>query len=244
MNVSVDIDGAGLAAASLTGTVAGVQYLVNWGDGSPPHTIGDPSATTHTYLPGTYEVTVNGSDGSTASAPVTFANAGPLVLSQYSNLQYDENAVGGTNIVRSAVARLVNPLPGVTYTVDWNDGTPPTTGLAADSAPVTHVYSDAGRRSATVSGDDGSSATVEFTVWLVHWDWPSVAGSATPELYYYAFNRAATVDWGDGSPSVTGRTFSNSIPHSYPANGIYTAVLTDTVDPTSVAWIQWTVSDL
>ena len=109
---------------------------------------------------------------------MTLPSAGPLALSQYPNLIADAGAVGGTSIVRSASLRLVNPQPGVTYTVDWNDGTPPVTGLTADSEPVSHTYSDAGRRSAAVTGDDAFSAAVDFTVWLVRWDAPSVAGAA------------------------------------------------------------------
>lgn len=122
-------------------------------------------------------------------------------------------------------------------TIDWGDGTDPTT--AADGSYVTHTYADDGDYTITVADQQTPAITVtkDITVPLPA-DEPTLvltAENTSDRLEVTAAvtlpsqsSGEGTVDWGDGSDvqefTVAGDGTANLV-HSYAANGVYTVTV-------------------
>lgn len=132
---TLTIDGTG------TGNVS--TYSLNWGDGSPPYTGTTPPANlTHTY---------NGQGFYTISYILTTPNGCNDTVNQTvfngSNPAVGMGNPGNTNgclplsITFPINNTAANP-PGTTYTVSFNDGSPPVVYAHPPPASVTHVFTN------------------------------------------------------------------------------------------------------
>jgi autotransporter-associated beta strand protein len=208
------------------------QVSVNWGDGSPPTTFaaaapGSLGSQQHTYAdnvgsPFTVTVTVtdpNGQSGSNSFA-VTVFNARPVVTAAA-----DQTANEGTptafNLGSFADPGADSPW---TVTVDWGDGTAPTTFTvnAAGALPAqTHTYADNAALpfpvTVTVRDKDGAQGSAGFRVTVANVT-PVVTAPANqtaneggaPLISLGSFADpgadnpwTVTVNWGDGTPNTT-----------------------------------------
>ncbi|HYL56414.1 MAG TPA: PKD domain-containing protein [Gemmatimonadales bacterium] len=218
-----------------------ITYAWNFGDSST----GTGVAPTHTYADnGTYTVslTVTDSKGAASTAVTTTAtisNAPPVVT-----LPSNQAATSGTAYSLSATFSDagVNDSPW-SYSIDWGDGSPQTTGSATSQAsPISasHTYAAGGTDTVrvTVTDKDGGAGTAKTPVAVTTANRPPTAAPGGPytgtEGTAVAFNGGGSSDpdgdaityawsFGDGTTG-TGATPS----HTYADNGTYTASLTVT----------------
>ncbi|HET9060632.1 MAG TPA: PKD domain-containing protein [Acidimicrobiales bacterium] len=182
--------------------------------------------------PGTNQVTLTVSDGvDTTTAPPTWVTVWPpITANAVPVLAVEGSAFSGT------VATFTDPDPSgqasdYVATVDWGDGSPPTTGAVTQlggglfSVKASHTFAEEGSYTATVTiADDDvayNSATVDSSAEVS--DAPLVAGAAVPVVgvegksvtttvgTFRDANAGATVtdftamvNWGDGTPASPG----------------------------------------
>ncbi|MFE5893022.1 family 43 glycosylhydrolase [Streptomyces sp. NPDC056462] len=198
-------------AIALHGSVSGAaapKWAVAEG---APCTVADATAARTTLTcsdDGTYKVTLTGGRGSD-TATVTVTNAAPAITS----------TTGPTSAVQTGKRTVVTAAfddPGArdthTCTVDWKDGTRPTTGtVAGTTCRARHAYAEAGihRPVITINDDDGGTDSTTL-----------------PELI--AYDRAAGPALGTGviaspagaypaEPTLTGRAaFSFAAAYAHP----------------------------
>ena len=218
-----------------------ITYAWSFGDGAT----GTGATPSHTYADnGTYTVslTVTDSKGAASSAvttTATIANAIPVVT-----LPANQAATAGIAYSLSATFSDagVNDSPW-SYSIDWGDGSAPTTGSATSQAAAitaSHTYAAGGTDTLrmTVTDKDGGAAAAKTPVAVAAVNHPPTAAVGGP----YSGNEGAPVSlngsgssdpdgdaltyawsFGDGSTG-TGATPS----HAYADNGSYTVSVTVT----------------
>jgi PKD repeat protein len=213
-----------------------LTYSWDFGDGSAPETIAQPS---HVYTDnGTYTVTLTVSDGSLTAVATTTANI--------ANVAPTLSAIAGANLADgdtyTASGSFTDPgTDSWTATVDYGDGSGvQPLSLTGKTFSLSHVYAGVGSGpftvTVTVQDDDGGTGTASASVAVkvnrapvasaeanvtgfegsaVHFDG---SGSSDPD------GDALTYTWtfGDGSPPEAGSQPS----HVYADNGTYTVTLT------------------
>jgi PKD repeat protein len=221
-------------SSSPNGTIA--SSTINFGDGSA--TVAGPSAS-HTYnSPGTFTVTAGVTDsvGATASATqkVTVSPATPTAA-----LSVSSSSGAAPLSVSASLAGSLAPDGTISSgAINFGDGSPTATGLTAN-----HTYSSPGTFTVTgtVTDSNGAKATATQQV-IVSRAVPTAVLAVTPLSGKTALTVTAslaqssspdatissgTINFGDGSPTVTGLTAS----HTYyvPGNFTVTGTVTDSL---------------
>ncbi len=145
--------------------------------------------------------------------------------------------------------KVARALAAVTYTLNYGDGTPVVTGgWGAAALPFTHTYAAAGNYTALITATNGLSTTSASSVVVVTSppvtsntltvtlasDSPTLLGIATHLTGSLTRTTALvvtyTLNYGDGTPVVTGAWGAATLPftHTYAAIGNYTTLLTAT----------------
>lgn len=135
-----------------------LTYRWDFGDGSAP---GSGVKPTHSFAPGTYTVTLVvtntlGASSAPATTTVTATNFAPAV-----NAGSDAWVMPGTTFTLNASFTDPGNDGPFAWSIDWGDGTAPSTGSAAAVGTIaaTHVYATASRFTATLSVADAQGAT-------------------------------------------------------------------------------------
>lgn len=198
-----------------------ISYSINDGTGTFNASFGTP-VTVANVLPtvGAITGTSTVAEGSNASISVGFTDPGTLDVHTALINWGDGNITAGvvdqvTNTVTGTHTYVNNNAAPYQVTVIVNDGVGNSAPSAAFPITVTNVQPtiDAG---AVINGDEGSTVTLAATF-------------VDPGL---ADTHTATIDWGDGSPVVSGtvneilRTISGG--HIYDNDGTYTVIVTVT----------------
>jgi PKD repeat protein len=241
-----DIPVTGLAAQNSSPTVLGnatfftstivtgtnVTYAWNFGDGQT----GSGATISHTYATfGTYTAIVTATNGTSNASVTTTVNVDVPAsgLTAQSNSPMPSGSAVNLSATVSAGSRL-------TYAWDFGDGT---TGAGANP---THAYGPIGVYTAVVTATNSvSSITATTSVTITEVPLSGIAASASsPTLIGQATAFTASVSVGS-NPVFTwdfgdGQVGAGAHPtHTYPALGVYTAVVTAT---NSVNFITTTVS--
>lgn len=238
---------------------------INWGDGSPLTTgtiaslgVGKYQVTaSHTYnLGGTFTMKVTVSDllGNVTDDSVTVpvasdVNLSPVPIQATEGLPFTRPVAVFTDTGGNFT------VSDYTATIDWGDGTAPTTGsLVALAAGFqvngTHTYRLAGAYNARVSVvRTGTGAVIDVPAVIAD---AALVATSVPVQGTEGSNLAAvvahftdanplarvddyttTIDWGDGSPVSTGTVvvapgggFDVQGAHTYQKYGVYTALVT------------------
>ncbi len=215
-----------------------ITYAWDFGDG----TSGTGVRPSHTYADnGSYTATLTVTDSrGAASAPApttaTIANAVPVV-----NPAASQTATAGSVFTFNATFTDpgANDTPW-TYTIDWGDGSPQTTGTVtsqANSITGTHTYATLGTDTVlvTVTDKDGGAGPGKVTVTVAGANHPPTAVAGGPysgtEGAAVSFDGSGSTDpdgdaltyawtFGDGSSGTGVRPT-----HTYADNGSYTTTL-------------------
>lgn len=230
---------------SPTDAAAGFSHSFDCGGGTLVAASGSSVTCTTAVDEGTLAVRgeIRDKDGgrSTYTASVPVSNVAPTLIP----------GVGGT-VAENGTFALPSQFsdPGKndswTYTVDWGDGSPATTGQITSwasfmSIPATHQYSTLGTFTVQVSVSDGTAppATGSLTVSVVRPNGTPTANAggpySVPEGGSVSFDWSATDpdgdpltytwDFGDGSAHETGNAPA-AVSHTYGQSGTYTATVT------------------
>ena len=215
LNVSPQTVNTGETVTAQTANTAPGDTL-DWGDGSAPVIILPTIPNlTHSYAAaGSYTVRLLRATAPLA-AQVVRVNAPAPTLSV---------TPGGANVGQTFTATLGNLVTGVTYSLDWADGTvDPVTGNG--TATRTHAYTQPGTYAVKLSATGVAPAVQSVTV---GYPAPSLDVSPNPALVAQTVtatvgnpNPGLSLDWGDGA--VVQAAASQS--HSYAAVGRYTVRL-------------------
>lgn len=232
--------------------VAGTTYTLDWGDGTQEGVTGSGTARrTHAYAkPGVYVVRLFA--GSNASPPVT-VQVGAVTCPV---LTTSETPVR----LWASVEYTFRGLPtGRTLTVDWGDGSAPTTASAGDgSVRVSHTYASTGTFQIGLSLSQPGRAPQVLPCklpvvvqaaqvpLLVTPPNPRVGEKVTLTAGEIPPGTAVRVDWGDGkgveSATATGTRGSVSLgTHTYTSEGTF-VVKVSLPDGTSLGTVPVTVN--
>jgi len=217
-----------------------ITYAWNFGDG----TNGTGVRPSHAYADnGAYTVTLavtdqRGLTSAPATTTATIANAPPAVTAAA------QTASAGTSFTFSATFSDAGVNDGPwSYTIDWGDGSPPTTGsTTSQSSAITaaHIYVAAGTDSVqtTVTDKDGGVGSARTAVTVTATNHPPTAVPGGP---YSGTEGAAVSLTGNGSSDPDGDaltyawsfgdggTGTGATPsHTYVDNGNYVVTLTVT----------------
>jgi PKD repeat protein len=230
------------------------QCVVAFGDGSTQTFACASTTFTHTYTVATNATeTISVTPLADATNPIT-TTLSVVVPTATLGVAAPSIAAGASEnvtIATNAITGVVGPL----LTIDFGDGSAPTTGLAFQNQPVAHTYTTAGAYTITLSDAAGTLATANVNVTAAATVAPAatltlsaptilsgsienitimtnaVAGQTGPPL---------TLDFGDGSPPATNLPFENQVvshtyarsrsgspAHRYDVPGTYTLTLSD-----------------
>jgi hypothetical protein len=214
--------------ASVSNLVGAVTYTLDWGDGSS-ETISNQTSTslTHTYS-STGIKAIHLTAPPAISLPVTTATVTISIPTPTLVLTPSSGKVG-----LSVTANLAGLAPGVTYALDWGDGSSETISNQTSASP-SHQYIRDGTMVVTLSAPTGlgiapASANLTLSAPTLQVSPTSAAptqtvtaslGNLEPSLSY-------SLDWGDGSPleTVNGQASLN-LTHAYSSLGVKTLTLT------------------
>ncbi|MCB2099397.1 MAG: PKD domain-containing protein, partial [Rhodobacterales bacterium] len=216
----------------------------------------------------TVSLTVTDDDGSTNTTThdVTVLNANPVV-----NAGLDQTTGEGSTVsLDPATFTDAGTADTHTATVDWGDGSGPQAatvnqGAGSGSVPGSHVYTDGGvyTVTVTVTDDDGGVGSDTMIVTVGNAGAQVDAGpdqtinegetaSLAPATFTYiglTDTHTATINWGDGMTSAgtvseAGGSGSVSGSHTYVDDGVYTVTVTVTDDDGGVGSDSLTVTVL
>jgi hypothetical protein len=282
----------GVVASFTDGDPRGVpsDYVatINWGDSTSSAGIigGGPSFTvtgTHAYAEeGSYPVTVNIRDnnsffdtgGSTATANST-ANVGDAALSATA-ATYDQPvgtegfAISNLTLAYFSDAGGPEVVGNYSATINWNDGTPNTSGVISRngtqfSVAGSHTYAEEDPRNVvvTITDDGGSTAsvTVPITLYDAALSPTALPISATERTAFSGVvatfidtggpevlaDYSATIDWGDGTAPTAGTigggpTFTVTGSHTYAEEGSYVVSITVNHETTGTCIFETTAT--
>jgi PKD repeat protein len=226
------------ASSSPNGSI--VSSTINFGDGTA--ILPGPSVTHIYQSPGTFTVTASVTDSLNVSASTTQkVTVSPAAL----NVVLKLNATSGTAPLNVSASLASSTSPDGTITggtINFGDGSPTVSGLTAS-----HTYSVPGTFTVTASVTDSlnvsASTTQKVTVSPAALNIilklsarsgtlplnvsASLASSTSPD----GSITGGTINFGDGSPTVSGLTASHT--YSVPGSFTVTASLTDSVGGTA-----------
>ena len=146
-------------------------YSINFGDGTPavtgsPNNAGKISVNHQYTVEGSYDATLSISDGtrSTLAEPITVTvgsfNSAPEFQSATSDIAFGDP--GDQVTFTATVADADDPVDSLTYTLDFGDGTPNSTGSPNNNGEigVTHTYPSEGTYNAFFTISDGKASPV------------------------------------------------------------------------------------
>ncbi len=120
-------------------TASNINYTINWGDGSPNYVSTSWTSTSHTYPIGLWNLvyTIDGNNGcSTTKNYTVFVGSNPAVsLGNPGNTDICIN-----DSITFPITGTSNNPPGTTYTVTFNDGSPPEIFNHPPPATITHTF--------------------------------------------------------------------------------------------------------
>jgi len=210
-------DTTALTATISTGS--NVTYAWDFGDGQPS-AMDDQAATLHNYAAGTYTATVTASNSVSSMSATTQVQLVDLMAFNDSPTE-----VGRTTTFTATL--LGNTTTA--YEWDFGDGT-----VISDQEPVTHhnyplpdIYT-ATVAVETVAGVISTTTAVTVTGLGVVNDSPTALGSATTFTAATSLTGTITYEWDFGNQSTVINGPGTVVSHTYPAAGIYTAVITAT----------------
>ena len=129
-------------------------YTINWGDGTSDFSAATWSSTTHTYAIGLWNLsyTIQGSNGCTTTKNfIVFVGSNPAVsLGNPGNTD-----ICITEPLTFPITGTSNNPPGTTYTITFNDGSPPQTFNHPPPVSVSHLFL---KTSCGITSSDGSHA--------------------------------------------------------------------------------------
>jgi len=217
-----------------------LTYAWTFGDG----TTGSGVKPTHTYADnGAYTVTLTvtdarGAASAAATTTATIANAAPMVTASA------QGATAATTFTFSAAFSDAGVNDGPwSYTIDWGDASPPTTGsttIQSSAITAAHTYAAAGTDTVqlTVIDKDGGAGAVKAAVTVAATNHPPTAAPGGP---YSGTEGAAVSFTGTGSSDPDGDaltyawsfgdggTGTGAAPsHTYADNGNFVVTLTVT----------------
>ncbi len=255
-----------------SGTYSGQGTLsatINWGDGTTTTGTVATSGTSftvngsHTYAStGSFPLTVTVANtvtgtGFTSSASGTGNSTATVVVGPSVMAQNIAAFTGAANTFNGQVASgTYSGLGTLSATIDWGDGTTPSSGIVTITGPGhftvsgSHTYTTAGSFTLTVTVMDtissGDSATATSSSMATVLAAPTVSaqnitaftgipfsGQVASGAYSGQGTLSATINWGDGTTTTgtvttNGTNFTVSGSHTYTAAGSYTLTVTVT----------------
>ncbi len=229
------------------------QWTIDWGDGVVANVSGNPTSETHQYGNGGQDYTITAIAASSAgnfqaTLPVSIADVAPSGLVVTASAT---DYTGADDVTISGTFTNNSPQESLGVSIDWGDGSPPTTfGLAPGATSFEYPaqqYLRSGQYpiSVTVTDADSSSTSNGVTVnyanvapsglslsldqsTIDEGDQVNLSGSFTDPQSN--LTHAVTIDWGDGGgqPDTTtmsldaGETSFEADPHTYATPGNYT----------------------
>ncbi|PYE54858.1 PKD domain-containing protein [Deinococcus yavapaiensis] len=210
-------------SASMGNLFAGVDYILDWGDDTttPISVAASPStaAAEHAYQTvGTFVVRLT----SSGSAPLT---ATVVVRPPAPSLTVSPNPAAVGETVTAALGSLVR---GVSYTLDWGNGTTVPVNATGSSTTLTQVFQQPGTYVVRLTAEGLPPVVSTLTVRLPA---PSLAVSPNPAavgetvtatLGSLVRGVAYTLDWGDGTTvPVTASAGSTILTRVFGQPGVY-----------------------
>jgi len=147
-----------------TSTSSNTNYTINWGDSSPNFTGTSWTTLSHTYQIGLWNLTytIQGSNGCSITKPyIVFVGSNPAVsLGNPGNTD-----ICSANSLTFPITGTTNNPPGTTYTVTFNDSSPPQVFNHPPPSSVTHTFINSS--CGTTSSDGSNSYPNSFSANIV-----------------------------------------------------------------------------
>ena len=226
--------GSAAVGATFTASFASLDpaasYSLNWGDSSTDTVSGQTSGTrTHVYAaPGTFSVTFTPPGAAPTVVPVTVTFPTPTL-----NVSPASGTVGQT-----FTATVGNTVSGVSYTLDWADGT---TQTVTANGTQTHSYAAAGTYAVKLSAPGLAPVVAPVTVSNpaptlgVSPGTAAVGETFTATLGNLVSGVSYTLDWGDSATDTVTGSGTATRTHSYSAPGTYPLRFSERGGPPAVA---------
>jgi PKD repeat protein len=239
------------------------QCVVAFGDGTTQTFACASTTFTHTYA-----VTANATETiavtpqNDATSPIT-TTLSVVVPAATLALAAPTIAAGASEGVTIAPTDAIAGQTGPPLTIDYGDGSPPTTGLAFQNQTVAHAYATAGNYTITLSDAAGTLATqaVSVTAFVptatLSLSAPTILSGSSENVTIMTdavagvTGPALSLDFGDGSPPLTNLPFANQVvthayarsrdgspAHRYDASGLYTIRLYDATGTLATAQLS------
>lgn len=206
-------------------SIGGVDYIWDFGDGSPQSTLFEPS---HLYtVPGTYNVSLVAIDSNSCNiADTSYLVINVLNDSVYAN--FDFSSVQNCDSLTATFTNTSISFPTTTYLWDFGDGT-----TSTDTAPV-HEYYEPGSYTITLTITDPNSCngldTMQYTVnYLYEFNTgftPIVQGCIPIDAEFISNEDNADEFYWDFGDGTTGT--GTDVIHTFDSAGIYIVSLIST----------------
>ncbi len=223
-------------------------WTMIWGDATPSGWLSPTGTTNHNYVsPGTYSPTLVMTvyDSLTSAIICSDSETHPITVA------YTPCGTAFTTSQSGAVVTVTATNPagtsGMTYTWNWGDGSPASTGSSA-----VHTYATSGVKTITLTATNGSctytnTRTVTITVppsscssLIANFSWTATGTNvnfSNTSTFFSGTTRTSQWNFGDATTSTS---FSTS--HTYASAGTYTVTLITTwTDSGSVVYCRDTV---
>jgi hypothetical protein len=215
----------------MTGTKF-TSFYINWGDGSPL-SYAWTGNNYHNYASqGVYHIRLimNIFDSTTSGTTLYCSDTTLDSVHAYYSACATSFAISGSSPTYTVTATNPAGTPGMTYTWNWGDGSPNSTGN-----PASHTYASSGGKSITLTATNGictytntQPVSVSGTCSNAIANFTSTITSSGVTFTSTSGNIAGTsrrYDWnfGDGNSSLNNT--SSSISHTYASGGVYSVML-------------------